>query len=138
MNLESVSREEWTFGGLAVLLIIDLVALPWYSASFGAFSASVTGTDSPDSFAGVIALLGAIALVAWLLVTRLAPQVQLPTVGGSAATTKLVLVAIAAGFTVLKLLLQIGHLGDWDFGFWAGLVLAGGLVWFGLQGRASA
>ena len=31
MNVENVSREDWTIGGLALLLVIDLLFLPWFS-----------------------------------------------------------------------------------------------------------
>jgi hypothetical protein len=139
VNIANFKREDLIVGGIAVLLIIDLLFIPWYSESFsaGAFSASISvvGTDAPDGFAGILALIGSIAVLAEVLVRNLASGVQIPVVGGSAAITRLILAGIAAGFALLKMLLQIGHLGDWGFGFWLGLVLCAGLLFVSLQGR---
>ena len=33
MKFDSVSRDDWILAGLALLLIIDLLFLPWFSAS---------------------------------------------------------------------------------------------------------
>jgi len=142
VNVGNFKREDLIIGGIALLLIIDLIFLPWYSESFsaGPFSASVSvvGTDAPDGFAGILSLIGAIAVLGEVLVRNLASGVQIPAVGGSTATTRLILAGVAAGFALLKMILQIGHLGDWGFGFWLGLVLCVGLLFVSLQGRNAA
>ena len=135
MNVANFKREDLIIGGIAVLMIIDLIILPWWSVSFGPISVSGTGTDAPDGFAGILALIGSLLVLAEVLVRNLASGVQIPPVGGSAATTRLILAAIAAGFILLKLILQIGNIGDWDIGFWFGLVLAAGLLYVSVQGR---
>ena len=33
MNLDSFSRDDWILGGVALLLVIDLLFLPWFSVS---------------------------------------------------------------------------------------------------------
>jgi hypothetical protein len=37
MNVENVSRDDWIFGGVGLLLVIDLLFLPWFSISVGPF-----------------------------------------------------------------------------------------------------
>ena len=34
MKFDSVSRDDWILAGVALLLIIDLLFLPWFSISF--------------------------------------------------------------------------------------------------------
>src|SRR5690349_12858710 len=58
MDLKKLSLGERIMGGAAVLLAIDLVALPWHriSVGIGAFSvsASRTGVESPHGVVGVL------------------------------------------------------------------------------------
>ena len=60
MNLDNVRREDWILGGVALLLAIDLLFFPWFSISIFDFS----GTDAPDGWLGVLALLATLAVVA--------------------------------------------------------------------------
>jgi hypothetical protein len=122
MSLDRVSRDDWIVGGLALLLVIDLLFLPWFSISYGPFSASLTATDAPDGWAGILAVIPAFALIADLAVDRLSPQTTLPMVGGSRARTRLALAGVTALFVFLKFVLQI-HFSNFGFGFWAGVVL---------------
>ena len=82
LHLERLSREDWVLGTLAVLVILDLLVLPWFS--FGAtisvgsatvsIGGSLTAVDAPDAFLGVLALLSCAFLVADLGFERLSPQ----------------------------------------------------------------
>jgi len=132
-----MSRDDWILGGLALLLAIDLLFLPWFSVTvgFGTFSISATSTATgdPDGWLGILAVIVIVALLADLAVERLSPQSQLPAIGGSRASTRLVLAAIAAVFLVLKFLFHINHFSDLGFGFWAAVVLTGGLVFAALR-----
>ena len=56
MSVENVSREDWIIGGLALLLVIDLLFLPWFSV-LG--RSRLTATDAPDGWLGVLAVLAA-------------------------------------------------------------------------------
>ncbi len=138
MNLDNVRRDDWIIGGLAIILIVDLLAFPWFSISVGPFTFDFTGTDAPDGWLGVLAVIALIAVVADLAVERFSPQTQVPAVGGSRTTTRFVLVAAAAGFMALKFLLHLGHVGDLGWGFWLGAVLAAALVYAALQARSGA
>jgi hypothetical protein len=139
VNLEHVTRDDWIVGGLALLLVLDLLILPWFSlggsVSVGGatitFGGSLTATDAPDSLLGVL-------VIADLALERLSPQTQIPSVGGSRTTTRLLLAGAAALFLALKFLFQLSHFGDLGFGFWLGLVLTAALVYVAIQARAGA
>jgi hypothetical protein len=130
MDVSKFTREELILVGVALLLMVDLLLLPWFDISigFGSFKVSATSsaTGAPDGWLGVLAVLALIALVADLALERLA-DVELPAIGGSHAQTRLVLAAVAGGFVGLKFLLHI-HFSLFGFGFWAGIVLAIALV----------
>jgi hypothetical protein len=139
MSLDNVSKDELLMGGLAVLLAIDLFFLPWFSVSVFGVTITSTATGDPDGWAGILAAILVVALIVDLAVERLSPQTHLPAIGGSRATTRLILIAVAIAFLVLKFLLQISHFSDLGFGFWAAVVLCAGLVYTALrinQGRS--
>jgi hypothetical protein len=130
VNVDNVSREDWVLGGLALLLVIDLLFLPWFSI----LGFSLTATDAPDGWLGALAVLAAIVLIIDLAVDRLSPQTQLPAVGGSRTQTRFVEACVVALFVALKFLFHI-HFDLFGFGFWAALVLTVALVYFALQAR---
>jgi hypothetical protein len=137
VNTANVSRDDWILGGVALLLIIDLLFLPWFSISAGPISFSLTATDAPDGWLGILAVLAALALIADLGIERLSPQTTLPNIGGSRVMTRFVIGMAVAVFVVLKFLFQI-HFSDFGFGFWLGIVLTAGLVYLLLQTRNAA
>jgi hypothetical protein len=130
MDLGKFSREELIVGGIALLLAIDLLFLPWFDISVGigsfSVSATSTATGAPDGWLGVLAVLALLALVADVVLAGI-EGVSVPALGGSRANTRLALAAAAAAFIALKFLFHI-HFGLFGFGFWAAVVLAGGLV----------
>jgi hypothetical protein len=134
MNLDNIRREDWTLAGLALLLVIDLLALPWFDVSIGPISITSTATGAPDGWLGVLAVIAALALIADLAIERLSPQTQLPAVSGSRATTRLALAALAALFVALKFLFHV-HFSLFGFGFWAGVVLTVALVVTAVRAR---
>jgi hypothetical protein len=137
MDVSKFTREELTLAGVALLLVLDLLLLPWFdiSVGFGSFKMSATSsaTGAPDGWLGALAVLASIAIVADLALERLG-NVELPTIGGTRATTRLVLAAVAAGFVGLKFLFHIDF-SLFGFGFWAGVVLAGALVTVAVRAR---
>ncbi len=128
--MENVNREDWILGGLALLLVIDLLFLPWFSV--GPFDLNATG--SLDGWTAVLAVLAAIALIVDLAIERLSPQTTIPALSGSRAHTRFVLACVTAGFVVLKFVLHI-HFSYFGFGFWAAVVLTAALVFIALQAR---
>lgn len=137
MNSSPISRDDWILGGVALLLVIDLLFLPWFSYSLGPFSLSLTATDGPDGWLGVLGVLAALALIVDLAVERLSPQTTVPSIGGSRTQTRLALAAATALFVALKFLFHI-HFSLFGFGFWAAVVLTVALVLFTLRARSGA
>ena len=131
MDVSKFTRDELILGGIALLLVIDLLFLPWFdiTVGLGTFKVSATSsaTGSPDGWLGVLAVLVALALMAYIAIERLAADVELPTINGSGATTRLVLAAVAAGCVALKFLFNI-HFSLFGAGFWGAVVLAASLV----------
>jgi hypothetical protein len=74
MDLSGFTRDELVLAGVGLLLAIDLLFLPWFDISIGvgAFKVSATSsaTGSPDGWLGVLA---ALAMMAYLVLKRLAP-----------------------------------------------------------------
>lgn len=141
MNVDKVSREDWIIGALAVLLIIDLVFLPWFDSGVSGpicsvVTCSVTATGDPDGWLGVLAVLTLILLIVDLAVDRFSPQTTLPAINGSRTHTRFVLACAAAVFLALKFLFNI-HFSIFGFGFWAAVVLTIPLVYVTLQARNS-
>lgn len=122
--------------GVAVVLIFDLLLLPWFSfgATISVDSASVsiggslTAVDAPDAWLGVLALLSCAFLVADLGFERLSPQTRLPSIASDRKTTRFALACVAAGLIALKFILHIGRFGELALGFWLAVLLVGGLV----------
>jgi hypothetical protein len=128
MRLDELSKDDWIVAGVALLLAIDLLFLPWFSVAGFSFSA----TDSPDGWTGILAVIAAIAILADVLIERLSPQTTLPNFGGSRTATRFRLAATAAFFVALKFILHI-HFSLFGFGFWAGIVLAAALFYATLR-----
>lgn len=128
MNMDNVSQDDYIIGGVALLLVIDLLFLPWFS--IGPFDFTATG--APDGWLGVLGMLAALALIVDLALERLSPQTQVPAIGGSRAMTRLVLAGAAAGFVALKFLFHI-HFSYFGIGFWVAVVLAVALVFMTLR-----
>jgi hypothetical protein len=130
MDLSKFTRDELILGGVAVLLAIDLLFLPWFEVSVGigslTLSASSTATGDPDGWLGVIGVLACVALVTDLALERLS-NAELPVVGGTRAATRLALAITAATCVAVKFILNV-HFDLFGFGFWAAVALSVALV----------
>jgi hypothetical protein len=133
MTLEHVKRADLILGGVALLLVIDLLFLPWFDVGIGPFSLTSTATGAPDWWLGILAVLAALAVIADIAVEQLSPQTRMPAIGGTRTMTRLALSGIAALFVALKFLFHI-HFSLFGFGFWAAVVLTAALV--GLAAKA--
>jgi hypothetical protein len=131
MSSDQVSQDELIVGGLAALLIFDLLFLTWSSITVGSHAQSIslssTATGSPDGWLGVLGLLAAIALLVDVILTNISPSTQLPALKGSRAATQAALALTATGLLAFKFLLHLGSAGG--FGFWVAVLLCGGLVY---------
>ena len=149
MNVESIHRDDWIVGGIALLLVFDLLVFAWFSlpntatltfrgatVAFG--GGSLTATDTPDGWLGLLAVLALLALIVDLALERLSPETHVPEIGGSRAMTRYVLAVAAAACMALKFLFHIGEFSNLGLGFWFGAILAGALVYLAAQARHAA
>lgn len=133
MNVENVRREDWIVGGLALLLAIFLLTLPWFDISVGPFSTSFSATSAPDGWLGILAFIGCLAIIADLAIERFSPQTEIPALN-TRANTRFVLAVAVAVFVVLKFLFHI-HFSLFGWGFYVNVILTAALVWAALQVR---
>ncbi|HEX3616878.1 MAG TPA: hypothetical protein VHU61_10090 [Solirubrobacteraceae bacterium] len=132
MRFDALQRNDWIVGGLALLLVIDLLFLPWYSLSGFGYSVTASATSAPDGWTGILAMLVLVVLIADLLIERLSPQTALPNLGGSRTVTRRWLAVIAAAFIALKFVLHL-HFSWFGFGFYAAVVITAALVFATLR-----
>jgi hypothetical protein len=136
LHLERISREDWVLIAVGVVLIFDLLVLPWFSfgatISVGSDSVSIGGSltavDAPDAWLGVLALLSCAFLIADVGFERLSPQTRVPSIASDRETTRFVLACVAAGLIALKFIFHIGRFGELALGFWLAVLLVGALV----------
>ena len=139
MNTDRVKREDWVVGGLALLLVIDLLELPWHEVAGGTVSGislpaiSNRATGPPDGIFGVLAVLATLAIIFDLLFEHLSPDSQIPAIEGSRTLTRFVLAGTAAGLLALKFILNLTEIGDLGSGFWFGAVVAAALVYASMK-----
>ncbi len=124
-----ISRSDLAVGGLAVLLVVDLLALPWFSSG----GISISATSAPDGWPAVLAVVMSVLVLVDLIVERFVPQVIVPALGGSRAATRFWIASVLPLLVLLKLVLQWSSFNSEVFhvlgvGFWGALLLAAGLV----------
>lgn len=127
VSLESFSREEQILAGVALLLAIDLLFLPWFEVGVAGFSVSTSATQNPDGWLGVLALLAALAVIADLAIERLSPHIQLPSLSRGHGATRFLLASAAGACVGLKFLFHI-HFSLFGVGFWLAAILSIALV----------
>ena len=121
-----------------ILLVIGLVAFPWYTVSVGlGFSVDLVATDSPYAVWGVLALIATILLILDLAAARFRPAVQIPTTQFGRDMTRVGLCAIMLICLFVKFL---DHVGDFGWGFYIDVILAlvvAAGTWLIAQGKAT-
>jgi hypothetical protein len=134
--LSQLSRSEKITGVAGILLLIGILAFPWYHVGFQSVTieghtigvgASYNGTalQGPGAFAGVLALLVLIALFAELIIRRFttAQLPQLPVSWGAAELYAAIAVLVLLAIKILT------HIGNFGWGFYADMLLAIVLVY---------
>ena len=109
------------------LLVIDLLFLPWHDFGNQFIRITRTGTQTPNSFWGVMALVVTAAMVALVVVSRFttAKTPQLPVPTGQAM---FVAGIVVAALLFLKIAVETSSLG---IGAWLGLLLGGAVAYGG-------
>lgn len=113
--------------GAGVLLLIDLLFLPWHQV----FSFSVTATEAPGGWWGTLAALLTLGIVVATVVRRLT-SVALPSLPRPIGEVNLGANAAVLAILILKLGLDLDYLG---FGAYLGILLAGAMTAGAVLGR---
>jgi hypothetical protein len=132
MNTSDFKRDDWLVIGLALVLVIDLLLLPWFSFSELGISSSLSATSAPDGWAGILAFLLFLVVGIDLVIERASPQTTLPNIAGSRTATRWWLTVAAAVFVALKFVTNI-HFSDFGFGFYLAVILTAGLLYTTFQ-----
>jgi hypothetical protein len=124
MNFDDISREDWSLAGVALLLVIDLLFLPWFSVPLTrSFNITFNATGSFDGWTAILAVLGCLLIIIDIAVERLSPGTTVPTISEGREHTRFILAAVAGGLVLLKFVLHI-HFSWFASGFYGGVVLA--------------
>lgn len=129
MDLDKLSLSDKIIAGTGIVLVIDLLFLPWHSVDLGPLGDySRSGVESPNSFWGIIALLLTIAVVAVTVVRVFKPETKLPELPVTWDRATFFAAAATLAVLALKLVLETDFLG---FGAWLGILLAAGMTYGG-------
>ena len=111
--------------GAGILLVFDLLFLPWYHLAFQiGYVLDRTALEPPQGWLAVLAWLATVALLAQILIPRLGHS-ELPRLSWSWSRIALVEGCAVFGLLLIKLL-ATGYLG---FGAWIGILLAGAVAY---------
>jgi hypothetical protein len=131
VDLNKLTLSDKILGATGILLLIDLLFLPWHKIEISILgfsdSESRTALQSPNSFWGILALLVTLAIVAVLIVTKFT-SAKLPDLPISWNQAIFFASIAVLAFLLIKLVAETDYLG---FGAWLGLLLAAGMVYGG-------
>jgi hypothetical protein len=131
MDISKLSQGERIVLVAGVLLIIDLLFLPWHSIDLGGLNVpgvdlTRSGVQSPNGGYGVVALLLAIVMVAQIVATKLA-SASLPSPPVPWSQVHFIAGIAVAALLVLKLVVETESLGVGSYrGILLGLAVAYG------------
>ena len=133
MDLKKLSPGQRIMSLAGLLLLVDLLFLPWHRISIGigtfGFTSSRTGLQSPNGFLGLMAALVAVAIVARIVLSEFT-AVKLPTLPVGWERAELLAGAAVVALVVLKLLLETSYL---SIGAWLAVPLAAAVLYGGYQ-----
>ena len=125
MDLSRLSQGERIVLAAGVLLIIDLLFLPWHSIDLGGLGDGLgidttrSGVQSPNAFYGIVALILALVMVIQIVVDKLTSAV-LPNPPVPWGQVHLIAGIAVAVLLVIKLIAETDFLG---FGAYLGVLL---------------
>lgn len=135
MDLNKLSKGERIVLIAGVLLIIDLLFLPWHRIKIGSVlgvdvpSVERTGVQSPNGGYGVLALIVVIVMVAQIIAAKFT-NAKLPNPPVPWERVHLIAGAVVAGLLILKLLVETDFLG---IGAWLGVLLGAAVAYGGFM-----
>jgi len=137
VDLSKLSREDVMVGAGGIVLIIGLLAFPWFSVSVGPLSITAVSTDGGNGFLAVLALIVLIAVVGDLVLARFSPTTMLPTTQLGREKTRAAGAALAGLLLLIRFIADTGNLG---WGFYINIILMIVVVagaWLNAQGRST-
>ncbi len=137
MDFSKLSREDLMVVVGGVILVIGLLAFPWFSVSVGPFSYTSAATSSTGGIWAVLAMIVLIAVIVDLLLARFSPQTVIPTTALGRDMTRVAAMALVVLLMLIKL---ISHTGNYGWGFYVDIILlivvAAG-TWLIAQGKST-
>lgn len=128
MDLNKLTLSDKIIAGTGLVLLIDLLFLPWHNVDLGFVSSSRSAIESPNGFWGILALLLTAAVLVVTLLRVLKPETQLPDLPISWDQAIFYGTVAVEALLVIKLVLETEFLG---FGAWLGLLLGAGMIYGG-------
>jgi hypothetical protein len=129
VDLNKLTMGEKIIAGAGILLVVDLLFLPWHDIDFGFGSVSRSATESPNGFYGLLALLLTIAIIV-VLALRNFTDAKLPDLPVPWPQAIFYACLAVLALLVIKLIVETDFLG---FGAWLGLLLAAAMAYGGFQ-----
>jgi|SRR6266571_4183572 len=130
MDLSKLSKGDRIVVVAGLLLVIDLLFLPWYSITIANLvTVTRTGVGSPDAFLGFLGMLVALVMVLQIVLARFT-DVKLPDLPIPWPRAHMLGGAVALILLLLKLVLHTSYLG---FGAYLAILLAIGLTFGGVS-----
>ena len=134
VDLDELSSSDKTIAGCGIVLVVDLLFLPWHSIDLGIATSTRSGVEPPGQVWGALAVLLTAAVVAVTLLRALKPDRALPELAVPWDAAVLAGAASTLALLVVKLAMDTGSLG---IGAWLGILLAGAMTWGAALGRGS-
>jgi len=130
MDFKKLTQGERIVLIAGVLLIIDLLVLPWHNIKLGGLvDVNRTGVQSPNAFYGVIALLLAIVMVGQIIATKIA-NAKLPDLPIGWGQVHMIAGILVFALLLLKLIVETNFLG---FGAYLGVILGAAMAFGGFS-----
>lgn len=142
MDLSKLSRQDVVVLVAGVVLVIGLLAFPWYSYG-GTLAAALGGTIDRSAIAapyavwGILAMLVVIAVVVDLALARFVPEMAVPTLPLGREKTRAAASGLALALLAIKFLANVGSFG---WGFFIDVILLAAVVagaWLNAQGKST-
>lgn len=130
MDFKKLTQGERIVLIAGVLLIIDLLVMPWHNIELGGLvDVNRTGVQSPNAFYGVIALILAIVMVGQIVAAKLA-NAKLPDLPIGWGQIHMIAGIAVFALLLLKLIVETNFLG---FGAYLGVLLGAAIAFGGFS-----
>lgn len=133
MDLSKLTKGDRIVLVAGLVLIIDLLFLPWHKIEIGSgllgvdLSVKRTGVQSPNAFYGILALIIAIVMVGQIVLAKFTTA-KLPTLPMPWPRVHLIAGGVAAALLLIKLLAETNFLA---FGAYLGIICGAALAFGG-------